>query len=149
MSYGSAVLEHDIRARAFALAEALALTSPRADRYQAACEHFREEVASVETPPDELTWYALERLAVEVGQPAVRWTEEPGPKVLPVGALVWISPDAPVPEVSSDEIRALRATSFVVAPASWASVLSQSGVQAYSATDTSLLGATKPKAPGR
>lgn len=134
MSYGSASLENDIRSRALAVAEVLA-SSANTERYTSVRKHFQEQVSAASLPPDDLTWFAIERVAAKLEQPAIRLQQEGTP--VPVGALVLISPKMPVPTTVNDPtLRALRAASFVAAPAEWGDVLRQARLAAFCVDDT-------------
>lgn len=129
MSYGSPSLENDIRSRALAVAEVLAATG-NAERYDAVRKHFQEQVSAVRLPPDQMTWFAIQRVAVKLDQPAVFLMQEGTP--IPAGALVLVSPAVPVPTSLNDAtLRALRAASFIAAPAAWGEVLRQARLPTF------------------
>ena len=123
MSYGDPLIENDIRARALALADALAASHPAASAYQAVSEEFREAAVAASLPADQITWFALERVASKTGLPAVRL--EGLSQDIPAGAMVLIDRHLPLPEDPAQLVRALRAAAFVVAPSAWGPVLSQ------------------------
>lgn len=148
MSYGSPLLENDIRARALAVAEVLVSSSPTPERYEDARRFFQEKVSAANLPSDEITWFAIERVAAKVGHPAVRFAQEG--TTVPAGALVLISDKVPVPEsVNHETVRALRAASFVAAPAEWGALLKQARLSAFCVDSGDLEEATasKPRAP--
>lgn len=127
MSYGDPLIENDIRARALALADALAASHPAAAAYQAVAQEFREQVAASTLPADQLTWFAIERVALKTGLPAVRMDRPDQP--IPAGALVLVDPELAAPEPGAASLAALRAAAFVVAPASWGPALSRAHLQ--------------------
>lgn len=127
MSYGSSSLENDIRARAAVLASAMVATAPQSDSYRAMRDEFKADLDNVRLPPDEMTWFAVGRVAARAGVAAVRLTQNDTP--IPAGALVLISPNLEAPEnAQADVVRALRSAGFVIAPASWGPVLNGAGL---------------------
>ena len=135
MSYSHVTAENDIRARTLALAEALVASNPNAERLLKLREKLRGEMAASVLPPDAMTWFAIERVAVGSGLPAVRLEQQGTP--IPAGAIVLISPLMEPPATSdASTVQALRAASFVVAPAAWGPVLRGARLNAFS-IDTS------------
>lgn len=122
MSYGDPSLENDIRARAAVLAEAILATNHHSDAYQQVRDEFRQQLAQVQLPPDEMTWFAVERVALRAGAKAVKL--ENHEDHVPGGALVVISSRLEAPEnAQTSVVRSLQRACFVIAPASWGPVL--------------------------
>lgn len=135
MSYSDVTLENDIRARAFSLASLL-LTTAHSERYVALRDAFQKEASAARLPPDEMTWFALERVAVKLGQKPIRLKGDEADTSLPASAIVLIDPTFPAPDSPAHPVvRALRYASLVVAPAEWAPILRQARVPAFSADD--------------
>lgn len=110
----STQLEFDIRSRCRWLAEALVSESNLGIDIDKIIEKVREESAQVMPAPDQMTWFAMERLAASTGLRAVKM-ERPGQAV--TGAsLVWVSPHiSPNPE----DARALAGAALAICNPDW------------------------------
>lgn len=133
MSYGDVSSENDIRARAAALAETLMMSSSHPEVYRKARDEFKDELSHVRLPADDMTWFALERVALRAGAKPIRVKVDSEGNVnnaiqIPAGALVLINHDVPPPEQSNSLVRALRSAGLTVAPPSWTQVLRSAGV---------------------
>lgn len=113
--------ENDIKARAAVLAEAILSTNPHSDAFLRVRDEFRQELSEIALPAEQMTFFAMERVATRAGTKAV-WIESPE-VFIPNGALVMISPTMPAPAPGSSTVRMLERAAFVVAPASWKQAL--------------------------
>lgn len=113
--------ENDIKRRAAVLAEAILSTNPHSDAFLRVRDEFRQELSEISLPAEQMTFFAMERVATRAGTKAV-WVESPE-VFIPNGALVMISPALPAPEANSGLVRLLERAAFVVAPASWKAAL--------------------------
>lgn len=83
-------LEFDILSRCRWLAEAMVSENNLGIDIDKVADQARQDIAQVMPAPDQITWFAMERLANKTGLRAVKM-EHPGQ---PVGgaSLVWVSP---------------------------------------------------------
>lgn len=68
--------ENDIRARAAVLAEAILSTNPYSDVFLRVRNEFKSELAQITLPAEQMTFFAMERVAARAGIQAV-WLEGP------------------------------------------------------------------------
>ena len=117
--YGNPDSEHTIRSRAVRLTEALMVSSSQPERYAGVKETFQREASEAAVPADEMSWFAMGRVAQAVKQPAVRWSAQDdaqGLAPVPAGALVWVDEGL---QPTSERVSALQSASLVLAPEHW------------------------------
>lgn len=118
--HSSATLEYDIRTRTRTLAEALASQSNLPIDYESLLSGIDAEIAEVDPLPDQLTWFAIERLASKTGLAAVKF-ETPGQSVRPA-SLLWVAPNISPNEADARE---MSKASLVVASDGWKDLIRQ------------------------
>jgi hypothetical protein len=125
---GSPSLENDIRARAAVLTDAILATNPHNEAFLQLREEMKQELADVALPPDYMTWFAVQRVAVRAGATCVWFNKQD--TFVPHGALVVIAPTLAPPETQQAEstVASLKRAGFVIAPVSWDSALRNAGL---------------------
>lgn len=114
--------EFDILSRARWMAEALA-SGTNLDM-TALLDSIRSECTQVAPEPDEMSWFAMERLAQKSGLRAVRF-ERPGQSI--AGAsLVWVAKNI---EANADDAKILSGAALVIAGSEWNAFIQQARVK--------------------
>ena len=110
--------EFDILSRTRWLAEALA-TQSNLD-LGTLVQDIRQDAAQAAPEPDEISWFAMERLAQKSGLRAIRF-ERPGQSI--AGAsLVWVARNI---QANPEDAKILASASLVLATDDWSSLIQQ------------------------
>jgi hypothetical protein len=110
--------EFDILSRTRWLAEALASQSNL--DLSSLVEEIRQETAQTAPEPDEMSWFAMERLAQKTGLRAARF-ERPGQSI--AGAsLVWVARNI---QANPEDAKILAGASLVLATDDWTGLIQQ------------------------
>lgn len=112
--FSSTELEFDIRSRCKWLAQALASQSNLSIDMDKIVEKTSQEFSQAAPGPDQMTWFAMERLALATGLRAVKM-EHPGQPI--AGAsLVWVAPRI---SPNQEDAKALAGAALTVCSPEW------------------------------
>lgn len=113
-------LEFDIRSRATWLAQALVAQGNLPIDLDSVVKDFASQAAELAPQPDQVTWFAIERLAARTGLNAIKF-EKPGQEVCP-RCLVLVSNRI---EPNLEDAKRLAAAALVVALPEWDPLIQQ------------------------